>query len=446
MQRFVVLGINHKFAPLEVRERFAYSDRRLPAALKAFREILPCEEVVLLSTCNRVEVYSFTEAPEARNRMLQALATDQGLKSDFLQQYCYFHRGREAVEHLFRVSGGLDSLVLGETQILSQVKRAYLLAQSENCTGKALNGLFHRAFQTAKKLHHETGISEGQFSISSIAVGFVKRVFDDLGSKTALLIGAGEVGELTLTYLRDAGVGRVIVVSRTLERAREVAERFKGDAVPLDLLHDYLPSADIIISQTSAEGRVLSKADFVACQKKRGFAPVFALDLAVPRDIAEEAAEVDGVFLYNVDDLEQVVADHAMERSAELDVCRRIVASEADSFLAGFQAYAAGPMIAELRQKAASLQQAELERLNERLKDLPPEARDEIARFSERLVAKLLHPQFQTIRTEAAKGPDSLRRAAAMLGLDGAGEAAPESNPEQPAATDPSPKPLPPKA
>lgn len=443
MQRFVVLGINHKFAPLEVRERFAYSDRRLPAALKAFREGLPCNEVVLLSTCNRVEVYAFTEVEDARGLMLNALAADQGLKPEFLQQYCYFQRGREAVEHLFRVAGGLDSLVLGETQILSQVKRAYLLAQSENSTAKALNGLFHRAFQTAKKMHHETGISEGQFSISSIAVSFVKRVFDDLASKTALLIGAGEVGELTLSYLRDAGVGRVVVVSRTLERAREVAERFKGDAVPLELLHDYLPSADIVISQTSAEGRVLSKSDFATCQRKRGFAPVFALDLAVPRDIAEDASDVDGVFLYNVDDLEQVVASHAMERSAELDLCRSIVSTEVEAFLAGFQAYAAGPMIAELRHKAESLQQTELRRLHDRLSDLSPEVRDEIARFSERLVAKLLHPQFQAIRAEAAKGADSLRRAASILGLEGteASESAAQS--PQP---EPSPAEHPPKA
>src|SRR5690606_19851929 len=175
MQRFVVLGINHKFAPLEVRERLSYPDRRIPAALKTIRERADCEEAVLLSTCNRVEVYAFTEGEDARERLLRGLAADHSMKPEFLEQYCYFHRGRDAVEHLIRVAGGLDSLVLGETQILSQVKKAYLLAQPENATGKALNGLFHRAFQAAKRLHTETGIGEGQLSVSATAVRFVKR-------------------------------------------------------------------------------------------------------------------------------------------------------------------------------------------------------------------------------------------------------------------------------
>jgi glutamyl-tRNA reductase len=419
MQRFVVLGINHKYAPLEVRERLAYPDRRIPGALRTIRERAGCDEAVLLSTCNRVEVYAFTDDEGARSGILSALAADQSLKPEFLSQYCYFHRGRDAVAHLLRVAGGLDSLVLGETQILSQVKKAYLLAQSENFTGKALNGLFHRAFQAAKRLHTETGISEGQLSTSSIAVRFINRVFEDLRDKTALLVGVGEVGELTLTYLREAGIGRVIVVSRSIERAREAADRFEGDAVPFDLLGDYLPSAHIVITQTSAEGRIFTRKDFMQSQKKRGYGSVFVLDLAVPRDVAEDAAELDGVYLYNVDDLEQVVAEHAMERSRELEQCRAIIEDEIEHFLKGFQSYAAGPLITELRARATQIKEEEVSRLLARFPDLPESAHREISAFSARLMNKLLHQQIQAIKDQAAAGnPDSLRLIAQALGVD----------------------------
>ena len=432
MHRFVVLGINHKFAPLEVRERLAYPDRRVPAALKGIRERAGCDEVVLLSTCNRVEVYAFTDDLDARSRVLQAVAADQTLKPEYLSQYCYFHRGREAVEHLLRVAGGLDSLVLGETQILSQVKKAYLLAQSENATGKALNGLFHRAFQSAKRLHTETGISEGQLSTSSIAVRFINRVFEDLSDKTALLIGVGEVGELTLTYLRETGIGRVIVVSRSLGHAKEAAERFNGNAVPFDLLHDYLPSAHIVITQTAADGRILERNDFLKSQKKRNFGSVFVLDLAVPRDVAEDVGELEGVFLYNVDDLEHVVSEHAMERSNELNRCKVILTDEVEQFLKGFQRYAAGPLITELRAKAEQIKEEEIGKLLARFPDLPEPARKEIGAFSARLMNKLLHPQIQGIKDQAAAGDtDSLRLIAQALGVDAPTEAAPEPETEK---------------
>jgi glutamyl-tRNA reductase len=425
MQRYVVLGINHKFAPLELRERLAYPERKVPAALKAVRDHLRTDEAVLLSTCNRVEVYAFADGNDVRDAMLKALAADHGMAPEFLEKHCYFHRGRESVEHLMRVCAGVDSLVLGETQILSQVKRAYLLAQSENSTGKALNGLFHRAFNVAKRIHSETGIGQGQVSVSSVAVRFVRRVFDDLASKTALLVGAGEVGELTLTYLREAGIGRVVVVSRSMDRAREVADRFKGNAVPVTLLEDYLPTADVVITQTAAEDRILSKAQFAHSQKKRGYAPVFALDLAVPRDIDEAAGELDGVFLYNVDDLEQTVSEHAEERSRELDRCTAIVHEEADSFLATFQTYAAGPLIAELREKANLLKQTELERLFARMPGLSDEQRMELTAFADRYMNKVLHPQIQGIKDEAARGDsDAIRRIAMALGIDKAANAA----------------------
>ncbi len=437
MHRYLVLGINHKYAPLEVRERLAYPERKVPGALKHVQQCLGTDEAVLLSTCNRVEIYAFSEGLDARDKLLAALAADHGMKPEYLEKLCYFHRGRDTIEHLLRVCGGLDSLVLGETQILSQVKRSYLLAQSESSTGKQLNALFHRAFHVAKRLHTDTGIGHGQVSVSSVAVRFVKRIFDDLASKTALLIGAGEVGELTLTYLREAGIGRVVVVSRSLDRAKEIAERYKGDAVPVNLLEDYLPGADVVISQTAAEDRILSKAQFARSQKHRRHAPVFALDLAVPRDIEESAAELEGVFLYNVDDLEHVVAENTGERSRELEQCAAIVRQEADLFLASFQTYSAGPLITELREKAIAVKNAELERVLAKLPDLTEAQRSELAAFSERLVNKLLHPQIQGIKQEASRGDeDSIRRIAMALGIDKANEATEPDAQVQPAPDD----------
>jgi glutamyl-tRNA reductase len=419
MHRFVVLGINHKQAPLEVRERLAYPERRLPAALRVVCDALDTREAVILSTCNRVEIYAFAEHDNARVRLLRVLAADHGLQTEFLERYCYFHRSHDAIEHLMRVAGGLDSLVLGETQILSQVKKAYLQAQSENFTAKHLNALFLRAFQVAKRLHSETAIGQGQVSVSSVAVRFIRRVFEDLGTKTALLVGAGEVGELTLTYLRDQGIGRVVVVSRTMDRAREVASRFGGDAVPFELLHDYLPAADVVITQTSSEARILTRHDFAQSQKKRGHAPVFVLDLAVPRDVAEDAAELDGLFLYNVDDLEQVIAEHAEERSRELERCQAIVREETERFMGEVHSYAAGPLISALRGRADTVKEAELERLLARLSDLPISVKDELAAFAERLTSKLIHPQLSGIRREASRGDEeSLRRIASALGMD----------------------------
>jgi len=419
MHRFLVLGINHKFAPLEVRERVAYPDRRMPAALRRFCEVLGTREVVLLSTCNRVELYAFAEGENLQGRLIEALASDHNMSPEWLQQYCYFHRGRDAVEHLLRVCGGVDSLVLGETQILNQVKRAFLLSQSEDFTGKALNSLFHRGFNVAKRLHSETGISQGQVSISAVGVRFVQRVFDHLSDKTVLLLGAGEVGELTLTYLREQGIGRVIVVSRTLDRAKAVAECFRGDAIPLELLNDYLPEADIIITQTSAEGRVLTRGQIEQSQKKRKHSSVFVLDLAVPRDVEEASGDVEGVFLYNVDDLERVVAEQTMERSKELELCRSIIAEESERFLGETRTHAAGDLITAVRGKAAAVREHELERLLARLSELPEKEKDEIAAFAERLTNKLLHPQIVGIREEAARGgEDAVRRIAQALGVD----------------------------
>ncbi len=433
MNRFVVLGVNHKFAPLELRERLAYPDRRMAAALRGLREQAGCDEAVILSTCNRVEIYAATTAEDARDKLLAFMAADHNLKPEFLANHSYFKRGHEAVEHLLRVCGGLDSLVLGETQIINQVKRAFLMAQSENATGKALNTLFLRAFNVAKRLHSETGISEGQFSISSVAVGFARRLFENLSDKTALLLGAGEVGELTLNYLKEEGIGRAIVVSRTLETAREVANHYGADAVPMDLLADYLPAADIVMTQAATEHPILGRAEFRAALKRRGHRPMFVLDLGVPRNVAADVNDVEDVYLYNVDHLEQVVAEHAVARSGELERCSVIVAAETESILESFRTFSAAPLIEALVKRAEALKNDELNRLLARLVELDVERKDEIVAFADRLVNKLLHGPINAVKRESRRGDaaDSMRVLSRALGLEEEAVPAQEAPPTQ---------------
>ncbi|MCC6575387.1 MAG: glutamyl-tRNA reductase [Planctomycetes bacterium] len=420
MKRFVMLGVSHKYAPLELRERVAYADRRIPAALRTLREQCGCDEAVIISTCNRVEVYAFCAADDAREKLLNQVAADHNLKPDFLANYVYFMRGREAVEHLIRVCGGLDSLVVGETQIINQAKKAFLIAQSENATGKSLNALFLRAFSVAKRLHSETGISEGQFSISSVAVGFARRLFESLSDKTALLIGAGEVGELTLNYLKEEGIGRAIVVSRTIETARDTASRYGADAVPMELLADYLPAADIVITQAASEHPILGKNEFRAALKRRSHRSMFVLDLGVPRNVAADVNNVEDVYLYNVDHLEQVVAEHTQARSNELERCSRIVTQEVDSFLEHFQGFSAGPLIETLTKRAQAVKSAELERVSARLAGLDEDGKRELEAFADRLTNKLLHTQINGLKQESrrADAAESLRVLSRALGLE----------------------------
>lgn len=419
MQRYVVLGVSHKYAPIEVRERVSWSERTIPSVLKKLRESVGMDEAVILSTCNRTEIYAFTSLENPKDQLLDFLAREHSLQASYLESHTYFHRGGKAVEHLLRVVGGLDSLVLGETQIVNQVKQAYLVAQSENTTGKALNSVFHEAFRVAKDLRNETGISEGQLSVSAIAIQFVRRVFQSLSNKTALLIGAGDVGELTLTYLRESGIGRIFVASRTLERARALADRFHGDAVPMDLLHDYLPKSDIVISQTSADEAILTKKDINKAQRRRNWESLFLIDLAVPRDIAPSVGKLDNVYLYNVDDLESVVADHVTARSQELEVCRELVETATRDFMQHFQTFEADPMIASLRRRADNIRETELRRISTRLEGLSEQQQELIQEFAHRLTNKLLHPPTQGLRDSARLDPARLPWLVEVLGLDG---------------------------
>jgi glutamyl-tRNA reductase len=328
------------------------------------------------------------------------------------------------VEHLLKVAASLDSLVLGETQILAQIKDAYAIAASEGATGKALNGLLHRAFSVAKEIHSQTAISRGRLSIATVAVDLIRRTFDDLDRRAVLLVGLGEMGELTLRHLREAGVGTVIVANRTHQRALDMAKTIDGEAIPLTLLADYLHRADIVVSQTAAPGIVISRDMVARAMKQRSGRSMFLVDLAVPRDIHPEADLVEGVYRYEIDDLQRVVAEASEARTAEVARALELVAAAKSEFVAGMRTVSVEPLLNAIRARHEAMLAAECQRV---AAGLPPESAEAAREASRRFMNKLLHQATMVIKDAAREGGDRamLAAAAQLFGVSGAvGESA----------------------
>lgn len=403
MDGFCVTGINHKYAPLEIREVLAFPDAAVPAALRALREQHEVAHAVILSTCNRVEILTYAPHADTPLRIRDFLSAHHHLSPDFFAEYLYCHRGMDAVRHVLRVAASLDSLVVGETQILHQMKQAWQISHAEDAAGRILTGLMQTAFTAAKRVHSATSISKGQISVASVAVSFIRRIFDAIEHKTVLLIGAGETGQLALRHLHDAGVGRVIVANRTLERARDLANVYGGDAIPLELLNDYLPRADIVVSQTSATEVIVGSEQVRAAMRARGHAPMLLIDLAVPRDIHASVAELDGVYLYDIDDLEQAAANAGESRLKEIERADRILVEAQARFIREFKIAGVEPAITSLRKQADTLIDLELRRVSGRLGQVNPEQLEEVRRMAERIVNKLLHAPIRTLKDEAVR-------------------------------------------
>jgi len=418
MHRFAITGISHKFAPVEVRELLAFPPESLPKALRMLREDFGVDQAVIISTCNRVEILTHCAHADVQAVLADFLASFHRVRHETFRPHLYTHVGESAVEHLLRVAASLDSLVLGETQILAQIKDAYALAAAEGATGKALNGLLHRAFAVAKEVHSQTAISRGRLSIASVAVDLIRRTFDDLDRRTALLVGLGEMGELTLRHLREAGVGSVIVANRTHQRALDMAKTIGGEAIPLTLLGDYLHRADIVVSQTAAPGIVISKDMVAKAMKQRGGRSLFLVDLAVPRDIHPEADQVEGVYRYEIDDLQRVVAEASEARTQEVARALELVTQARAEFVASQQVVSVEPILAAIRERAEALLAAELARANG---SLSPEAAEAAREASRRFMNKLLHQPTLALKDEARRGTDAqtLAFAARLFGVDG---------------------------
>ena len=394
---FNILGINHKTAPVALREKVAFSEDRLVAALRALREEMGVAEALILSTCNRTEVY--WSGSVSGTELSQWLERHHGNNLD-LAASLYIHQESRAVEHAFSVASGLDSMVLGEVQILGQFKDAYRIAQESGSTGPILNKLFQAAFSAAKRVRTETRIGANAVSLASATVSLARRMFEDLSAHNALLIGAGDMNALTARHFVSAGIKRMVIANRTLERAQALAAELKAHAVSLDALDQELAQADIVISCTASPLPVISKQAVEAAIRTRRRRPIFMVDMAVPRDIDAEVAELEDVYLFSIDDLQQLVAENVQQRELAAGGARLLINEEVARFLAESRAQDAGPAIRALRQQADGIRQQTVEQARRML--AAGKTTDEVIEYlANTLTNRLLHAPTQALRQAA---------------------------------------------
>ncbi|RLA88616.1 MAG: glutamyl-tRNA reductase [Deltaproteobacteria bacterium] len=388
----VLLGINHRTAPLEIREKLAGGLQDLSAGYQALRHLAGLKEVLLYSTCNRVEVlFTTADPPKTVPRVQTFLINLADLPTEEQERIMYIHQEGEAVQHLFRVASGLDSMVMGEPQILGQVKEAYRLATQQQATGAILNRLLHKTFFVAKRVRSETGIGCQAVSVSYAAVELARKIFGTLTNKTALLVGAGEMAELAVEHLKRYGVSQIIVANRTLERALKLARRFRGDAISLAELECQLLRIDIMISSTGATEQILTRDQIKKAMRLRKQQPLFLIDIAVPRDLDPEINTLDNVYLYNIDDLQGIIEVNRRYRQQEAVRAERIIAAEALKFLQWRESLAVYPTIIALQKKADQICQHELKKTLSQLGPLTPAQIKSLQVLTQSITHKLLH-------------------------------------------------------
>lgn len=415
---FFLVGLNHNSAPVEVRERFAgLCVSGLPGA--DGKEL----EAVTVLTCNRVEAYFFGEEDRAIQTFSAWLAKeDRSFKE--IEPYVYRARGEEAIRHLLKVAGGLDSMVLGENQILHQVKDSYQAAIGAGSVGKRLHALFQRALEVGKKIRHETKISENTVSIASAAVEMAKTIFGPLDHCTALVIGAGEMATLVARHLKDRGVGSMLFTNRTISRAEELAATFGGKAAPLDQMDLLLHKADVLVSSTGAPRPVILRDRLEQVMDSRSDRPLFAIDIAVPRDIEAGCGDIENVFLYNIDDLQNVVDENLNLRRVEAQKATAIVNAETVRFGETLNSFAVTPLIVAMRERAEAIRQAEFNRMFPAARSLDPQIKADIERLSRSLLSKWLHHPTVALKEKGSASEEELADLSRLFGLNGSGLAA----------------------
>lgn len=388
--RLFAIGLSHRTAPVELRECVDFARRGVEAALSALAARAIAQEHVVLSTCNRAEVYAAGDGDATADALTRFFSEYHQVPPGQLADHLYIRRGQAAAHHLFRVAAGLDSLVVGEPQILGQVKAAYATATDRQMTGALTNRLFHSAFAVGKRVRSETGLGEGAVSVSYAAIALAKKIFGNLEGLHVLILGAGEMAKLTGVHLRAQKVSRISIASRTLSTAERLAEHLDGRAVPWTDLGAALAEADIVITATGATEPVLTRARIEDVMRPRRQRPLFIIDIALPRDVDASAGNVDQVFLYNLDDLRAIVKENLARRTEELRRADAIVNEEAARFAAWMQSREIIPTVVALRQRFEAIRQAELSRLEPKLTGLPPEARARLDEITHLIVEKLL--------------------------------------------------------
>lgn len=405
-----VVGCTHQQASLAMREQLAFSAEQAGEALSAWKQRFPDTEAVLLSTCNRVEFYAASALPDrtiTHDQLVEFLADSHRLPVASVANDLFDQSGEDAVRHLFSVAASLESMVVGEPQILSQVKEAYALAMRQRSTGPLTHTAFQTAVKVARRVMGETNLHQRRVSIPSVAVtDFASRIFDRFDDKQILLVGAGEMAAETLRYLRECGGRHIRIVNRSQQHAAELAAQFDGRAEPWDRLASALVAADLVICTTGATEPVITASWYEEqIDPHRYQRPLFVLDLATPRDVEPAVGSFLGVYLYSLDDLAEVCDRNRREREKELPAARRIIEEETVQFMADWHHRATGPTIARLRQLWQIPKDEELNRLFHKLPDVGDRQRDEIEQFADRLINKLLHPPLESLRDEAREDP-----------------------------------------
>lgn len=419
----LVVGLNHKSAPVSIREKVAFSPEQLIQALQHNLQqdshqkngktaSQPNNEKIILSTCNRTEIYTTNKTNF--DEVCRWLSTQHNLAEEELRTYLYTHKNEKAIQHILRVASGLDSMVLGEPQITGQLKSALKVATECNSTGTTLKRLMQHAFLTAKRVRTQTSIGSNPVSVAFAAVNLARQIFSKLNKKTALLIGAGETIELVGRHLHSAGVGKIIIANRSVEKAAKLAEEFNGIGVTLQELGDYLPEADIVISSTAAPVPVIGKGTVEWALKKRKHRPIFMVDIAVPRDIEPEVAELDDIYLYTVDDLQSVIQENIKSRQQAADQAEEMILEEVEAFKNWLRAQDQMQLIKSYREKIESIKQETLEKTQSLLRN-GKTTEEAITFLAHTLTNKLAHDATAAMNKAAHKGDRKLLEASSRL-------------------------------
>ena len=388
----ILVGVNHKTTPVEIREKLAFTKGKIEESVDRLFNFPDIIEHTILSTCNRVEIYARANCQDSAIKAIKQFICDFHEVSPVeLEDHFYSYRNEEAVEHLFRVSSSLDSMILGEAQILGQVKDAYSLAKDLRSTGLVLNQLFEKAFSIAKKVREETGIAERSVSISSAAVELAQKIFDDLENRTVMLVGTGEMAELAAKHLISYGVKTVYVTSRTYDRAANLARTLNGSALDFEAFKNELHRADIVITSTSASNFIIKKEMVEKAIHKRKNKPIFFIDIAVPRDIEPDINDLENIYLYDIDDLHIVVSANMKEREKEADNAMNLISQEVTKFNNWVGTLDAVPTIVEIRKKAENIRMQEIEKTLKKISYLSEDDKKLLHQMSSSIVSKILH-------------------------------------------------------
>ncbi len=453
----LLLGVSHHTAPVDLRERVDFSKRGVVTALRELALRPSPVESVVLTTCNRSEIYVACQDPEAaRDDLAGFMSGFHEVPEDQLAPHLYARTDGEVAQHLFRVAAGLDSLVVGEPQIFGQVKDAYATAASEQCTGTLLNKLFPWSFTIGKRVRADTGLGEGAVSVGYAAISLARKIFGDLDGLSVLVAGAGEMAELTATHLRSQRVRRIAVASRTLARASELAGKVEGVAVDWSAVDDELLRVDVVVTATGAATPVLTRARLEEVMHARLNRPLFVIDIGLPRDVDPDCGELEQVFLYNIDDLRTIVSENLARRQEQTTRAETMVSDAAGEFVAWLRSRGAIPTVVALRRRFEAVRRAELERLEPKLNRFTPEARARVEEITRLLVQKLLLTPTERLKSagDAATatryaetvtrlfdldgngaGPDGKETASASRAVGTGGAPAPSASPKTPVAS-----------